>query len=179
MPAPRELPGIEVVGVDVHIGSQITDLAPSKQAFAPRRRTGRARLRADGHNIARVDLGGGLGVPYRADNQPPPDPAAYGAMIAKVTAGLNAQLIFEPGRLIAANAGILVARVIYVKEGEAKRFLIIDAGMNDLIRPAMYDAHHDIVSVSGPGPLHRALRCGRTGLRNGGSFSPGIAPCRR
>jgi len=144
-----QLPGIEVVGVDVHIGSQITELEPFERAFA-RVADLIATLRADGHNIARADLGGGLGVPYRTDNQPPPDPAAYGAMIAKVTKGLNAQLILEPGRLIAANAGILVARVIYNKQGEAKRFLIIDAGMNDLIRPAMYDAHHDIVSVAGP-----------------------------
>ena len=144
-----QLPGIEVVGVDVHIGSQITELEPFERAFA-RVAELIATLRADGHAIARADLGGGLGVPYRTDNQPPPAPAAYGAMIAKVTKGLNAQLILEPGRLIAANAGILVARVIYNKQGEAKRFLIIDAGMNDLIRPAMYDAHHDIVSVAGP-----------------------------
>ncbi len=147
-----QLPGIEVVGVDCHIGSQITHLQPFEDAFA-RVVELIATLRADGHTIARADLGGGLGVPYTRDNQPPPDPAAYGAMIAKVTKGLNAQLIFEPGRLIAANAGILVSRVIYDKEGEAKRFLIIDAGMNDLIRPAMYDAHHDIVSVAGPGNL--------------------------
>ena len=144
-----ELPGIEVVGVDVHIGSQITELMPFEEAF------GRvvelvAALRADGHKITRVDLGGGLGVPYRSGNQLPPSPAAYGAMIAKVTKGLNAALIFEPGRLIAANAGILVSRVIYDKQGEAKRFLIVDAGMNDLIRPALYDAHHEIVPVLGP-----------------------------
>ncbi len=144
------LPGIEVVGVDVHIGSQITDLQPFAAAFA-RVATLVAELRADGHAISRVDLGGGLGVPYARDNEPPPDPAAYGAMIAKATGGLNAQLILEPGRLIAANAGILVSRVIYVKEGEAKRFLIVDAGMNDLIRPAMYDARHEIVAVEGPG----------------------------
>ena len=147
-----KLPGVAVTGVDMHIGSQITHLQPFEDAFA-RVVELIATLRADGHTIARADLGGGLGVPYTRDNQPPPDPAAYGAMIAKVTKGLNAQLIFEPGRLIAANAGILVSRVIYDKEGEAKRFLIIDAGMNDLIRPAMYDAHHDIVSVAGPGNL--------------------------
>ncbi len=142
--------GLAVVGVDVHIGSQITDLQPFAAAFA-RVATLVTELRADGHAISRVDLGGGLGVPYARDNEPPPDPAAYGAMIAKATGGLNAQLILEPGRLITANAGILVARVIYVKEGEAKRFLIVDAGMNDLIRPAMYDAHHEIVAVEGPG----------------------------
>jgi diaminopimelate decarboxylase len=146
-----ELPGIEVVGVDVHIGSQITELAPFEKAFS-RVMELIAMLRADGHNIARADLGGGLGVPYARDNQPPPDPAAYGAMIAKVTKGLNAELILEPGRLIAANAGILVSRVIYDKQGEAKRFLIVDAGMNDLIRPALYDAHHEIVAVKGGAP---------------------------
>ena len=109
-------------------------------------------LRADGHAIARLDLGGGLGVPYRTDNAPPPDPAAYGAMAARLTKGLNAQLILEPGRLIAANAGILVARVIYAKQGERKHFLILDAGMNDLVRPALYDAYHDVVPVEEPKP---------------------------
>jgi diaminopimelate decarboxylase len=134
----------------VHIGSQIVDLDPFEAAF---RRVAQLvkSLRADGHDIARVDLGGGLGVPYRNDNEPPPDPDAYGRMIAGVTKDLGAALIFEPGRLIAANAGILVSRVIYVKKGENKTFLIIDAGMNDLIRPAMYDAHHDIVPVVEPG----------------------------
>src|SRR6185436_13433169 len=87
------------------------------------------------------------GVPYRMDNEPPPDPAAYGKVIAAVTKGLDVQLIFEPGRLIVANAGVLVTRVLYVKPGETKTFLVLDAGMNDLIRPAMYDAHHDIVPV--------------------------------
>ena len=144
-----KLPNIRVVGVDVHIGSQIVDLDPFEAAF---RRVAELvkTLRADGHGIARVDLGGGLGVPYRNDNEPPPDPDAYGRMIAGVTKDLGAALIFEPGRLIAANAGILVSRVIYVKKGENKTFLIIDAGMNDLIRPAMYDAHHDIVPVVEP-----------------------------
>jgi len=145
-----EMPGIAVVGVDVHIGSQITDLQPFAAAFA-RVATLVTELRTDGHGIARVDLGGGLGVPYARDNEPPPDPAAYGDMIAKATGGLNAQLILEPGRLIAANAGVLVSRVIYVKQGEERRFLIVDAGMNDLIRPAMYDARHEIVAVEGPG----------------------------
>jgi diaminopimelate decarboxylase len=143
------LPNIDVVGVDVHIGSQIVELEPFAAAFA-RVAELVGVLRADGHNISRVDLGGGLGVPYRKDNEPPPDPGAYGEIVAKATKGLGADLIFEPGRLIAANAGILVASVIYAKEGEAKRFLILDAGMNDLIRPAMYDAHHDIVSVREP-----------------------------
>jgi diaminopimelate decarboxylase len=141
-----KLPGISVVGVDVHIGSQITELDPFRAAF--QRVVGLiAELRADGHRITRADLGGGLGVPYRLDNAPPPDPAAYGEVIRTVTKGLDVQLIFEPGRLIAANAGILVARVIYVKPGESKTFLVLDAGMNDLIRPALYDAHHDILPV--------------------------------
>ena len=141
-----KLPGIEVVGVDVHIGSQITELAPFKAAFE-RMSELITVLRADGHRISRADLGGGLGVPYRLDNAPPPDPAAYGQVIASVTKDLDVQLIFEPGRLIAANAGVLVSRVLYVKPGEAKTFLVLDAGMNDLIRPAMYDAHHDILPV--------------------------------
>ena len=144
------LPNIEIVGVDVHIGSQIVELDPFETAF--RRVTELvAQLRADGHAIARVDLGGGLGVPYQKDNTPPPDPGAYGEMVARATKGLAAELIFEPGRLIAANAGILVASVIYVKDGEAKRFLVLDAGMNDLIRPAMYDAYHEIVPIREPG----------------------------
>ncbi len=149
------LKGIEIVGVDVHIGSQITELSPFETAFA-RVVEMVGVLRADGHAISRIDLGGGLGVPYRHNNEPPPDPAAYGAMVAKVTRDVGAQLIFEPGRLIAANAGVLVSEVLYVKRGEAKQFLILDAGMNDLIRPALYDAHHDIVSVSGtvPGAPH-------------------------
>jgi diaminopimelate decarboxylase len=144
-----ELPGVNVVGVDVHIGSQITELEPFEKAFA-RVAELIALLRADGHEITRADLGGGLGVPYRLDDAPPPAPRAYGEMIAKLTKDLNVSLIFEPGRLIAANAGILVSRIIYVKDGEAKKFLILDAGMNDLIRPAMYDAHHDIVPVAEP-----------------------------
>ena len=104
----RSLKNIEIVGVDVHIGSQITALAPFEAAFA-RLVEFVGELRRDGHTISRIDLGGGLGVPYRTDNKPPPDPAAYGAMAAAITKGLNAQLILEPGRLIAANAGILVA----------------------------------------------------------------------
>jgi len=141
-----KLRGLEVVGVDVHIGSQITELSPFKAAFK-RVVDLVAQLRADGHRISRADLGGGLGVPYRLGQEPPPDPAAYGEIIAAVTKDSDLQLIFEPGRLIAANAGILVTRVLYVKAGEAKTFLILDAGMNDLIRPALYDAHHDILPV--------------------------------
>ncbi len=151
------LPNIEVVGVDVHIGSQIVELAPFEMAF---RRVNDlvAQLRADGHAITRVDLGGGLGVPYQKDNAPPPDPGAFGEMVARATEGLGAKLIFEPGRLIAANAGILVASVIYVKDGEAKTFLVLDAGMNDLIRPAMYDAHHEIVPAREPAPNAARMR---------------------
>jgi diaminopimelate decarboxylase len=143
------LAAIEIVGVDVHIGSQITELEPFETAF---KRVGEliATLRADGHTITRLDLGGGLGVPYEHDNNPPPDPAAYGAMATRVTRDLGCRLSFEPGRLIAANAGVLVSRVIYVKRGEAKSFLIIDAAMNDLIRPAMYDAYHEIIAVAEP-----------------------------
>jgi len=146
-----KLSHIEIVGIDVHIGSQITDLEPFEAAF---RRAAElvAILRADGHQITRLDLGGGLGVPYENSNMPPPDPAAYGRMVAKVTGKLGLSLSFEPGRLIAANAGVLVSRVLYVKHGEAKHFLIIDAGMNDLIRPAMYDAWHEIVSAREPAP---------------------------
>ncbi len=144
-----KLANIEIVGIDVHIGSQITDLEPFEAAF---RRAAElvGILRADGHTITRLDLGGGLGVPYENSNMPPPDPQAYGRMVSKVTKNLGCSLSFEPGRLIAANAGVLVSRVIYVKHGEARHFLIIDAGMNDLIRPAMYEAHHEIAAVTEP-----------------------------
>jgi diaminopimelate decarboxylase len=140
------LPGLKIVGVDVHIGSQITQLEPFAAAFARVAELVKT-LRADGHDIARADLGGGLGVPYAKDDPLPPAPESYGAMVSKAFAELGLDLIMEPGRLIAANAGILVSRVTYVKAGEAKKFLILDAGMNDLIRPAMYDAHHEIVPV--------------------------------
>src|SRR4051812_2583873 len=150
------LKGIEVVGVDVHIGSQITDLEPFAAAFG--RVAGLvAELRADGHAITRLDLGGGLGVPYEQTNNPPPDPAAYGVLVSSATAGLGCRLIFEPGRLIAANAGVLVSQVIYAKHGDAKDFLIIDAGMNDLIRPALYDSHHEILPVREPGDAASAV----------------------
>jgi diaminopimelate decarboxylase len=143
------LKNIEIVGIDVHIGSQITELEPFETAFTLVAELVNT-LRADGHAITRLDLGGGLGVPYENSNMPPPDPTAYGAMVTRVTRDLGCSLSFEPGRLIAANAGVLVSRVIYVKTGEAKTFLIIDAGMNDLVRPAMYDAHHEIVAVAEP-----------------------------
>ena len=140
------LPGIHVAGVDMHIGSQITELSPFADAFALLSDFVR-ELRADGHTISHVDLGGGLGIPYREGDEIPPDPAAYAKVVKEATRGLGCKLIFEPGRLIVGNAGILVTRVIYVKRGEAKTFVIVDAAMNDLIRPTLYEAHHDIVPV--------------------------------
>jgi diaminopimelate decarboxylase len=145
------LPGVEVTGVDMHIGSQITVLAPFDDAFALLSDFVRT-LRADGHDIHHVDLGGGLGIPYREDNEPPPHPEAYAGVVKRATRDLGCTLIFEPGRLIVGNAGILVARVLYVKRGEAKRFVIVDAGMNDLVRPTLYEAHHDIRPVKEPAP---------------------------
>jgi diaminopimelate decarboxylase len=140
------LPGVRVSGVDMHIGSQITELQPFDDAFVLLSEFVHT-LRADGHAIAHVDLGGGLGIPYRHDNDPPPDPEAYAAVVKRATRSLDCTLIFEPGRLIVGNAGILVTRVLYVKRAEAKTFVIVDAGMNDLIRPTLYDAHHDLRSV--------------------------------
>ncbi len=140
------LPAIKVVGVDVHIGSQLTDLAPFEAAFTRIADLTRS-LRADGHDIRRVDLGGGLGIPYTTSNETPPLPLDYGAMIKRVFGDLDVEIEIEPGRLIAGNAGILLAQVIYLKQGEGRDFLILDAAMNDLIRPAMYGAHHDIVPV--------------------------------
>src|SRR6187200_2879594 len=128
------LPGIEVTGTDVHIGSQITELEPFDDAFALLSDFVRT-LRADGHAIGHIDLGGGLGIPYREDNDPPPHPDAYAAMVKRATRDLGCRLIFEPGRLIVGNAGILVTRVLFVKHGEAKNFVVVDAAMNDLIRP--------------------------------------------
>ena len=141
-----KLPGLVATGVDMHIGSQITDLAPFDDAFALLSEFVRT-LRHDGHVISHVDLGGGLGIPYREDNEPPPHPDAYAAMVKRATRDLGCTLIFEPGRLIVGNAGILVTRVLYLKDGEAKTFVIVDAGMNDLIRPTLYEAHHDIRPV--------------------------------
>jgi diaminopimelate decarboxylase len=140
------LPGIDVAGIDMHIGSQITDLEPFDNAFALLAELTGA-LRADGHAIRHVDLGGGLGIPYRFDNDPPPLPIAYSDIVRRHVAQLGVKVIFEPGRLIVGNAGILVASVIYVKEGDARNFVIIDAAMNDLIRPTLYDAWHDIRPV--------------------------------
>lgn len=140
------LPGIRITGVDTHIGSQITELEPYDNAYALLAELAHT-LKADGHDIAHIDLGGGLGIPYRTDNNPPPLPDAYAAIARKHTAGLGLKVIFEPGRMIVGNAGILVAGVVYVKEGEAKNFVIVDAAMNDLIRPTLYDAFHDIRPV--------------------------------
>src|SRR6202044_37388 len=141
-----KLKGARVVGVDMHIGSQIIDLKPFGDAFALLAEFVGV-LRADGHTISHIDLGGGLGVPYYEDNEPPPDPDAYAAVVKRATHKLGCKLIFEPGRLIVGNAGVLVTRVLYVKHGEAKTFIIVDAGMNDLIRPTLYEAHHDIRPV--------------------------------
>ncbi|MGE0753459.1 MAG: diaminopimelate decarboxylase [Variibacter sp.] len=144
-----KLPGLRVIGVDMHIGSQITDLQPFEDAFALLSEFVRT-LRADGHTIEHVDLGGGLGIPYVHNNAPPPLPDAYAAVVKRATRGLDCKLIFEPGRMIVGNAGILVTRVVYVKRGEAKTFVIVDAGMNDLVRPTLYDAHHDVLPVKEP-----------------------------
>jgi diaminopimelate decarboxylase len=141
------LAGIRIIGIDIHIGSQITALAPFDAAFA---RVGELvrQLRADGHEVEHVDLGGGLGIPYRTDIEPPPLPDAYAEVVKRHVEALGCRVIFEPGRLIAGNAGILVTRVIYVKEGEDRTFVIVDAGMNDLIRPTLYDAYHRIAAVA-------------------------------
>ncbi|BAB50382.1 diaminopimelate decarboxylase [Mesorhizobium japonicum] len=143
------LPGIKVTGIDTHIGSQITELQPFDDAFALLVDLVGA-LRADGHAIEHVDLGGGLGIPYRVDNNPPPLPDAYAQIVRKHVTKLGLKVMFEPGRLIVGNAGILVSEVIFVKEGDAKNFLVVDAAMNDLIRPTLYDAFHDIRPVVQP-----------------------------
>ncbi|MER8831655.1 diaminopimelate decarboxylase [Mesorhizobium sp. M0045] len=142
-----ELPGIKVTGIDTHIGSQITELQPFDEAFALLVELVGA-LRSDGHAIEHIDVGGGLGIPYRVDNNPPPLPDAYARIVRKHVAELGLKVMFEPGRLIVGNAGILVSAVIFVKEGDAKNFLVVDAAMNDLIRPTLYDAFHDIKPVA-------------------------------
>jgi len=141
-----ELPGIDIAGVDMHIGSQITALEPFAKAFHLMAELVRD-LRRDGHDIRHVDLGGGLGVPYRGSNDLPPHPDEYAGMVRSTLGSLGLRFILEPGRMIAGNAGILVARVVYVKDGDAKRFIILDAAMNDLIRPTLYDAWHDLTPV--------------------------------
>ena len=156
---------MKVAGVDMHIGSQITELAPFDDAFALLSDFVRV-LRADGHTISHVDLGGGLGIPYRDEDEPPPHPEAYAGMVKRATRDLGCRLIFEPGRLLVGNAGVLVTRVLYLKEGEAKNFVIVDAAMNDLIRPTLYEAHHDIRhnrSLRHRAPPHRRQVARATG----------------
>jgi diaminopimelate decarboxylase len=139
-----------VQGVAVHIGSQLTDLAPLEAAFA---KVGALllQLRSEGHAIGVADLGGGLGVPYDRDVPPPPSPRDYGAMVARATSGWEVRLVFEPGRMIVANAGVLLSRVIRIKPGVAEPFVVVDAGMNDLMRPSLYDAWHSIDPVAPSG----------------------------
>jgi diaminopimelate decarboxylase len=140
------LPNIDVAGVDMHIGSQITELAPFEQAFKLMAELV-GTLKSQGHNIRHLDLGGGLGVPYRGDNDVPPHPDEYAAMVKRTLGHLNLKYVMEPGRMIVGNAGILVTRVVYVKETKDKTFIIQDGAMNDLIRPTLYDAYHEIVPV--------------------------------
>jgi len=144
-----KLPGIIVTGIDMHIGSQITELSPFDNATALMAELARD-LRSAGHKIDHLDLGGGLGIPYQSNNTPPPLPSEYAEVVKKHTKGLGAKLVFEVGRMIVGNAGILVSRVIYWKQGEAKNFLIVDAAMNDLIRPTLYEAYHEILPVTEP-----------------------------
>ncbi len=145
------LKGLKVIGIDVHIGSQLTELAPFETAFTKVAEL-TEELRADGHEISRLDLGGGLGIPYERINEAPPLPFDYGALVRRTVGHLGCEIEIEPGRLVAGNAGILVSQVTYAKSGEGRDFLILDAAMNDLIRPAMYDAHHDIIPVVEPVP---------------------------
>ena len=145
----RALPGLAVSGVDMHIGSQITDMRPFDDAFALLADFVR-ELRSDGCEIDHIDLGGGLGIPYRFDNVPPPDPERYAEVVARRARGLGCKIYFEPGRLIVGNAGVLVTSVIYVKHGDGKTFVIVDAAMNDLIRPTLYDAHHECLPLAEP-----------------------------
>ena len=143
------MPGIKVTGIDMHIGSQITELEPFDAAFG---RLGELvqQLRADGHTIDHVDLGGGLGIPYQTDQSPPPLPRDYGETVKKHVRDLGCKVYFEPGRLITGNAGIMVTQVVYRKEGEGKTFVIVDSAMNDLIRPTLYEAWHDVRPVKEP-----------------------------
>jgi diaminopimelate decarboxylase len=141
-----KLKGIRIVGVDMHIGSQITELAPFDNAAALLVELARDLMR-EGHRLEHIDFGGGLGIPYRSDDEPPPLPTAYAEMIKRHARGLGLKLVFEIGRLIAGNAGVMVTRVIYVKQGETKTFLVVDAAMNDLIRPTFYEAYHEIRPV--------------------------------
>ncbi|MDT3684629.1 MAG: diaminopimelate decarboxylase [Pseudorhodoplanes sp.] len=152
-----KLQGVRVHGVDMHIGSQITDLTPFANAFALLSDFVK-QLRTDGHEIEHVDLGGGLGIPYNNSEKAPPLPADYADIVKRATRDLNCRLIFEPGRLLVGNAGILVTRVLYLKHGEAKHFVIVDAAMNDLVRPTLYEAHHEIWPVSEASKSQKMLR---------------------
>ncbi|MEP2718540.1 diaminopimelate decarboxylase [Pseudophaeobacter sp.] len=145
------LPGLKVIGIDCHIGSQLTELEPFRKAYEKVAELTET-LRSDGHDIRRLDLGGGLGIPYTRSNEAPPLPVEYGQLIKETLGHLDCEIEIEPGRLIAGNAGLMVSKVIYVKSGEDREFLIVDGAMNDLIRPAMYEAHHDIVAVTEPAP---------------------------
>ena len=140
------LPGIKVVGIDLHIGSQLTQLLPFEEAYKKIADLTNI-LRSDGHEIMRLDLGGGLGIPYGSKDGTPPTPKEYGQMIKRVLGHLNCEIEIEPGRLLVGNAGLLVSEVIYVKKGHDREFLILDAAMNDLLRPALYEAYHDIVPI--------------------------------
>ena len=145
-----KLSNIQIVGVDVHIGSQIDELAPFEAAIAKCKDL-IARLRNQGHIIQSFDIGGGLGIPYGDNSKTPPPPADYGALVKRLTSDMDVEMIFEPGRMISGNAGVLLSKVLYVKQGEDRNFMIVDAAMNDLIRPALYDAYHEIEPVKAPG----------------------------
>ena len=153
----KQLPNVEAVGVDVHIGSQLTQLGPFREAFEKVKQLVE-QLRADGHEIRDLDLGGGLGIPYDKTKEAPPAPDAYGAMVREALGDLDIGLVFEPGRLIAGNSGVLLTELVYAKSGQERTFYILDAAMNDLARPAMYDAHHDFVPVKEPGPKTEFLK---------------------
>ena len=137
---------IDVVGIDVHIGSQLTDLEPFRLAYKKVAELTKV-LRQDGHNIRRLDLGGGLGIPYESSNQSPPLPEDYAKVIHETVGDLDCEIEIEPGRLLTGNAGLMVSSVIYNKSGEGRDFMIVDAAMNDLIRPALYEAYHEIIPV--------------------------------
>jgi diaminopimelate decarboxylase len=168
------LKGLKVVGIDVHIGSQLTDLEPFRLAYRKVAELTEA-LRAEGHAITRLDLGGGLGIPYTRSNEAPPLPLDWGRVIREEVGHLGCEVEIEPGRLIAGNAGILVSKTIYVKEGEGRKFLILDAAMNDLVRPAMYDAHHDIIPVveAAPGTEERPMDVVGPVCESGDTFAKG------
>ena len=167
-----ELAGIRLNGIAVHIGSQITELGPLEAAYVKVIEM-TDTLRAAGHAITRADFGGGLGVPYVMNAAHPPSPAEYGAMVGRISAGKNLKLAFEPGRLIVANAGILVSKVVYVKHGASRDFLVLDAGMNDLIRPAMYEAHHDLIPVVASDRVERAYDVVGPVCETGDTFARG------